>query len=65
MSEDDCRTMRESARAREIPHLAWTFHMRCPPNLLVDTSEDGCGDGMDLEPTAWGTILMEGLAAPW
>jgi endoglucanase len=65
MTEDDCRTLMQSARSLEIPHLAWTFHMRCPPNLLVDNSEGGCGEGMALEPTPWGTILMEGLAAPW
>jgi len=35
------------------------------PNLLVDHSGGGCGDGMDLEPTQWGTILMEGLTIPW
>ena len=49
----------------EVPHLAWTFHMRCPPNLLVDYSEGGCGVDMELEPTTWGVLLQDHLSGTW
>ena len=48
-----------------VPYLAWTFHMRCPPNLLVDNSAGGCGDGMALAPTEWGRALMDRFAVAW
>src|SRR5690606_24864998 len=47
----------------KVPTLAWTFHMRCPPNLIVDNSNGGCGVGMDLRPTAWGQLLKDHLAS--
>lgn len=63
---DECRLMMERAESREVPYLAWTFHMRCPPNLLVDYSEGGCGEDMTLEPTSdWGQAIMDRLAVPW
>jgi endoglucanase len=66
MSMDDVMVMLASAELREIPHLAWTFHMRCPPNLLVDLSNNGCGVGMALTPTPdWGRRLKDHYAAPW
>ena len=66
MTADDVMAMLASAEAREIPHLAWTFHMRCPPSLLVDNSNAGCGVGMALEPTAgWGKPLKDHYAVPW
>ncbi len=61
MSMDDCQQLIDSAQDLRIPYLAWTFHMRCPPNLLVDYSAGGCGVGMSLEPTAWGQLLMDNL----
>jgi hypothetical protein len=45
--------------------FAWTFHMRCDPNLLVDNSGGGCGAGMTLAPTSWGNVLKTGLATTW
>lgn len=65
MTLDDTAAPMASAEAHGVPYLAWTFHMRCPPNLLVDDSAGGCGVGMTLEPTAWGTQLKERLAMPW
>lgn len=66
MSMADVMAMLASAEQREIPHLAWTFHMRCPPNLLVDNSNAGCGGGMTLTPTAdWGKPLKDHYAVPW
>jgi hypothetical protein len=61
----DCQALMARARALDIPHLGWTFHMRCPPNMLVDHSGNGCGAGMPLEPTAWGRVMQEGLRASW
>ncbi len=65
MTESDCSQLMGLAESLEVPYLAWTFHMRCPPNLLVDYSGGGCGVGMDLDPTSWGTLLMDQLAQPW
>ena len=54
MTQADCTTLMDRAQALEIPHMAWTFHMRCDPNLLVDNSGGGCGIGMTLAPTRLG-----------
>ncbi len=64
MTEDDCELLMQRARALEVPHLAWTFHHRCPPNLLEDRGP-GCGFGMALVPTSWGQRFKAGLAIPW
>jgi len=65
MSQADCGTLMASAEAHGVPYLAWTFHMRCPPNLIVDNSAGGCGVGMTLTPTSWGSALKARLAQPW
>jgi hypothetical protein len=65
MTLDDCSYLMERAEEHEVPYLAWTFHMRCPPNLLVDKSSNGCGVAMPLEPTPWGKLLEERLAKPY
>ncbi|MBW2278607.1 MAG: hypothetical protein JRF63_14035 [Deltaproteobacteria bacterium] len=65
MSEADCQALMDLAVELEVPHLAWTFHMRCPPNLLVDYSEGGCGVDMDLDPTSWGVLLQDHLSGSW
>lgn len=61
----DGTALMDGAEPRNIPYLAWTFHMRCPPNLLVDNSGGGCGVGMKLEPTEWGLLIKNRLAQPW
>jgi endoglucanase len=61
MTTADCRQLMEQADSLQVPYLAWTFHMRCPPNLLEDQSGGGCGVGMPLRPTAWGTLLRDHL----
>ena len=52
-----------------IPYIAWNFHMRCPPNLLVDNTSDGCGlaatTGYSFPRTSWGDLLHDHLAVPW
>lgn len=65
MTQADCTTLMDRAQALEIPHLAWTFHMRCAPSLFVDTTNGGCGIGTPLTPTAWGNQLKARLATPW
>lgn len=62
MTEADCQALMALVDLQGIPNLAWTFHMRCPPNLIVDNSGGGCGVDMNLQPTAWGSLLMQHLA---
>ncbi len=64
MTEGDCTALMTRARTAEVPHLAWTFHQRCPPNLIEETAS-GCGVGMELRPTSWGTLFKNQLAVPW
>jgi endoglucanase len=65
MTLDDCDALMTRAQTLEIPHLAWTFHMRCAPNLLVDNSSGGCGVNMPLAPPTWGERFKARLATPW
>jgi endoglucanase len=65
MTEADVSALQQAAEQMEIPHLAWTFHMRCSPNLLVDNSGGGCGVGMPLQPTSWGKLVKDRFAMPW
>jgi hypothetical protein len=61
MSEADCTELMDQADPLQIPYTGWTFHQRCPPNLLVDHVGSGCGVGMSLDPTSWGTLLKDRL----
>jgi hypothetical protein len=65
MTAAECTQLMTLARQQNVPHLAWTFHMRCSPDLLVDNSAGGCGVGMPLQATSWGSTLKTGLAQPW
>ncbi|HWL92733.1 MAG TPA: cellulase family glycosylhydrolase [Phycisphaerae bacterium] len=65
MTMDDCRALIQFARENDIPHLAWTFHQNCPPNLIQDFANELCGIGMDLLPTEWGQLIKDELATPW
>ena len=65
MTLADCEVLQVLAESRDIPYLAWTFHQRCPPNLIEDYSSGGCGVGMNLVPTDWGLQLQARLATPW
>jgi hypothetical protein len=65
MTLADCDALLASARVLHIPHLGWTFHHNCPPNMLVDNSGNTCGVGMPLAPTKWGMHMKAGLAIPW
>jgi endoglucanase len=65
MTEADIERLMDRAEALDLPHLAWTFHMRCPPNLLVDSTQNACGVDMPLVPTAWGQRIKDRFARPW
>ena len=65
MTTSDVATLMTDAQTLDVPYLAWIFHMRCDPDLLVDNSNGGCGIGMTLTPTAYGTQLKNQLATPW
>ncbi len=69
MTNDDITALWALAQELEIPHIAWNFHMRCPPNTLVDNASDGCGldasTGYDFPRTDWGNMLYEYLRTPW
>lgn len=65
MSRADAQTLMDQAEALGIPWLAWTFHMRCSPNILTDFSNGGCGIGMALTPTGFGTQVRTQLASTY
>jgi hypothetical protein len=63
--EQDADELMQRAEAADISYIAWAFHGRCPPNLLVDNSNGGCGVGMALAPSAFGQQLKARLANVW
>ncbi|HYO56721.1 glycoside hydrolase family 5 protein [Archangium sp.] len=65
MTEQDGERLMDRAEALDIPYLAWTFHMRCSPDLLVDFTDNACGVGMPLVPTSWGQRIKDRFALPW
>jgi endoglucanase len=65
MELGDCDALMAAAESADIPWLAWIFHMRCSPDLLVDHSGGGCGVGMTLEATEWGDHVRARLDQPW
>jgi hypothetical protein len=65
MTLADAAALVDLAMQLNIPYLAWTFHHRCPPNLLVDDSNGTCGVGMALTPTTYGQMLKDKLALAW
>ena len=69
MTTSDIQMLWTVAQAAGVPYLAWNFHQRCPPNLLVDNASDGCGlaasTNYTFGRTAWGDLLKAHLATPW
>ena len=62
MTVDECVVMMDEAESRGIPWLAWTFHQRCGPSLLVDYQGSGCGADMELTPSDdWGVVIYDRL----
>lgn len=62
MNLSDTAELIRQADAQEVPWLAWTFHMRCPPNLIEDHSAGGCGIDMPIVATPWGEQIKAALA---
>jgi endoglucanase len=62
MTTTDTQALIDLANSLEVPWAAWTMHMRCDPNLLVDNSAWGCGIGMTLAPTAWGQQIQQNFS---
>lgn len=67
----DVQTLMDKAKAAKIPHLAWTFHQFCPPNLIGDKpgmtwEQNFTGDGLGMthNPTDFGILLKNNLAQP-
>lgn len=54
-------SIQQTANLLGVPWTAWTLHMRCPPNLIQDFSNYGCGEGMPLQLTAWGQLVKKYL----
>jgi hypothetical protein len=66
MTLADCSKLMATAQANNIPWLAWSFHFRCPPNLLQDFSNDSCGvDSALVAEGDWGALVEKQLATPW
>jgi hypothetical protein len=69
MNDSDIMQMWAVAEAHEVPYIVWNFHARCPPNLLVDNSSDGCGlsaaTGYAWPRTAFGDLVYAHLQTPW
>ena len=69
---NDMQTLMDLATANNIPHLAWTFHQYCPPNLIADTpgktwdanSTPADWHGMPIYPTDFGQLLINNLLPP-
>lgn len=67
----DMQTLIDLANANNIPHLAWTFHQYCPPNLIADVpnvlwdTQTTRADwiGMPIVPTDFGQLVKDNLLA--
>jgi Cellulase (glycosyl hydrolase family 5). len=67
----DVQILMDQAKAAKIPHLAWTFHQFCPPNLIgakpgMTWSQNTEGDGLGIPLIAndFGTLVKDNLAKP-
>lgn len=63
MTLEECQLMMDDAEDLQISFAAWSFHQRCPPRLLVDSTGSGPGFGMAIVPTEWGELLKDQLLA--
>lgn len=70
MSPEDAAALLDLASSLGVPWAAYTFHFRCPPNLLVEPPPPpgkpnvGCGVGVPLDPTPWGLVVRDRLRRP-
>ena len=66
----DMQTLIDMANANSIPHLAWTFHQYCHPNLIANqpgmawdhNSIPADWHGMPIYPTDFGQLLINNWA---
>ena len=69
MTNSDIMALWAVAQANDVPHIAWNFHHRCPPNMLQDSASDGCGlsaaSGYAFPKTSWGAFFYDYMATPW
>lgn len=63
MTLADAEACMQRASQLRIPWTAWSMHMRCPPNMLVDQSSGGCGIAMTLQLTQYGQRVKAYLQA--
>ncbi|EFN55972.1 hypothetical protein CHLNCDRAFT_145302 [Chlorella variabilis] len=61
MTMAHAETLMQQCNALGLPWLAWTLHMRCPPSLLQDLSNNGCGISMPLQLSDWGKLVKQYL----
>lgn len=65
MTTSDVMALWSIAEANDVPYIAWNFHARCAPTLLVDNASDGCGlaasTGYNFPRTAFGDLLFTHL----
>lgn len=64
----DSITLMAQARAANVSHMAWNFHMNCGPNLLVNelSPDNPCGVDapLELDPN-WGQPWRDAMAIAW
>lgn len=70
MKAEDAEHLMDRAEALDLPYLAWTFHHRCQPNLLVvadpgSPSNTECRPLSSLKPSPWGERIKARFARPW
>jgi endoglucanase len=59
--DQDLDNLMDKAEQLGLPYAAWTFHFRCPPNLIAVSGAEECS-AATITPTAWGTRLKNRLA---
>jgi hypothetical protein len=65
MTDSDIQALWTLCKAQEIPHIAWNFHHRCPPNLLEDPGDCALQASYAFPRTSWGNLFHDYLATPW
>jgi hypothetical protein len=62
MTQGDAMQLITQAEREQVSWVAWTFHMRCQSSeMILDTSNNGCGVGIPLQPTEWGQAMQSRL----
>ncbi len=61
VDNQDLINLMDTAEQLQLPYAGWTFHFRCPPNLIT---VDGAGEcsPTTITPTDWGKLLQGRLA---